>query len=78
MTLWLMTTAEGEFKKKVEQLTGPRGRREDRSFDNIAECFISGLSVHTLLLDWAADEWRWYIQWLEEMVEDQVSVILLR
>jgi hypothetical protein len=71
--LWLMTTAEGGFKQKVEQLTGPGGRREDRSFDTPADCFISSLSVHTLLVDWAAEEWRWYTQWLEDMVEDQVS-----
>ena len=72
-TLWVITKGALDLKDAVEDMTGADGRAEDRSFSTPAKSFRSSLSVHTLLAHWATSDWRWYIQWLEETVDQEVN-----
>ena len=74
-TLWIVTQGELHIKKRVEDLTGVKGRPEDRAFNTPEDCFKSSLAVHLLYCHWSAEEWRWYIQWLEEIIDQKVSGI---
>lgn len=67
-TLWIVTKGNLELKDRIQDLTGADGRPEDRSFGTVEESFKSSLSVHLLLGHWSTEEWRWYIQWLEEII----------
>jgi hypothetical protein len=72
-TLWIITKGNLEVKETVQKVTGRTGRPQDRAFNTAEQCFISSLAIHLLLCHWSADEWRWYIQWLEQVVDNEVS-----
>jgi len=72
-TLWILTKGDLQLKDRIQELTGSKGRLEDRSFGTVAQCLISSLAVHLLLCHWSCEEWRWYILWLEEVIEYEVS-----
>jgi hypothetical protein len=76
-TTWAITRAlsngKNDLKERIEELTGPAGRLEDRNFDKAEDCFRSSLSIHSIMIHWASESWRWYLQWLDEMVEEEVK-----
>jgi hypothetical protein len=71
-TLWIITKGDLELKSRVESMTGPDGRPEDKAFDTPKESFKSSLAAHLLYCNWATEEWRWYVQWLEEVIQREV------
>jgi hypothetical protein len=75
-TLWIVTQGRHEIKDRIKNLTGKNGRPEDRACGTVEECFRSTLAVHLLLANWSVEEWRWYIQWLEKVIDRQVSIYL--
>lgn len=72
-SLWIMTAARSELQKRVDNLTGAEGRAEDKCFSTPAKSFIASLSVHLLLAQWGTEDWRGYIRWLEQVLEEKVS-----
>jgi hypothetical protein len=72
-TLWVVTKGDKELKDRVQELTGEHGRPEHRAFGNPADCFRSSLAVHLMYCHWSTEEWRWYIQWLEDSIDRGVS-----
>jgi hypothetical protein len=72
-SLWIVTKGDLEIKNRIEDMTGPLGRSEDRNVATTAGCFKTSLSVHSLCCNWATEDWRWYIQWLEEVIDNEVS-----
>ena len=72
-TLWIVTKGDLDIKEQVQQMTGKDGRQEDRSFDTPEECFKSSLAVHLLYCHWSTEAWRWYLQWLEDVTDQEVS-----
>ncbi|KAJ9656960.1 hypothetical protein H2201_008363 [Coniosporium apollinis] len=71
-TLWISTKGGlDDLKERVESLTGPNGRLEDRSFGTTAECFRSSLAVHLMYCHWSTEGWRWYIEFLEDAIETE-------
>ena len=72
-TLWIVTKGDQELKQRIERMTGPDGRPEDRNFTTLDDCFKSSLAVHLLLCHWSTEDWRWYIQALEDIIDRSVS-----
>jgi hypothetical protein len=72
-TLWIMTKGNLDFKNRVQDMTGRNGRPEDRAFGTTEECFKSSLAIHLMCCHWSTEEWRWYIQWLEDVIDEDVS-----
>jgi hypothetical protein len=72
-TLWIVTQGRKDIKERVQKLTGDNGRPEDRDFSTPAQCFRASLEVHLLYCHWSTERWRWYVQWLEEVIEEKVS-----
>jgi hypothetical protein len=72
--LWIVTKGNLDLKEQVQGLTGKDGRPEDRDFGTPEECFKSSLAVHLLYCHWSTEAWRWYLQWLEDVVDQNVSI----
>ncbi|KAH6661992.1 hypothetical protein B0J14DRAFT_611404 [Halenospora varia] len=75
-SLWIMTAARSELQKRVNTLTGAEGRPEDKCFSTPAKSFIASLSVHLLLAQWGTEDWRGYIRWLEQVLEEKTIYAL--
>jgi len=76
VTVWVVASARDELRGRIKQLTGANGnadfRQEDRCFASAEESFISSLAVHLVLAQWATEDWRGYIRWLEQVLEEKV------
>ncbi|KAI9776788.1 MAG: hypothetical protein M1816_005082 [Peltula sp. TS41687] len=73
-TLWIVTQGSLDLKNRVQEMTGKDGRPEDRAFRNPEECFRSSLAIHLLYCHWSTEEWRWYIQWLEDVIDQELAI----
>ncbi len=74
-SLWLITRSGLDIKQRIETMTGPSGQSEDRQFQSPKQCLKSSLSVHLLLCQWSSENWRAYLQWLEDTAENEVTQI---
>ena len=67
---WIIIKGNDCMKNRVMLETqGPNGP-DLRSFDTVNQCFSSALGTHLLFCEWSAENWRWYINLLEEKVQD--------
>ncbi|KAI9767403.1 MAG: hypothetical protein M1839_004507 [Geoglossum umbratile] len=73
-SLWIVTKGDLEIKERVQEMTDENGRKEDRSYGAPPACFKSSLSVHLLHSYWSTENWRWYIQWLEDVIEQETNL----
>ncbi|KAM0807616.1 hypothetical protein AB5N19_07956 [Seiridium cardinale] len=91
-TLWILTAARNYLQKRVQKLVGQNGtqtasstndednlqpRSEDRSFTTPGKSFISSLSVHLMIAQYASEDWRGYLRWLEQMLEKKTKEALI-
>jgi len=70
--LWLVTKGGDELLNRYEEMIGPNGRAEDRQFKTPELAFYSCLATHLLFCHWSTEDWRWYIRWLEEVLDHEV------
>lgn len=71
-TLWIVTKGRTDILDRYKELTGPNGRAEDKSFGTLEECFRSSFAAHLLYCHWSTEDWRWYVRWLEEVIDAEV------
>lgn len=76
-SLWMITRAGLDIKQRVEDMTGKTGQIEDREFQTLKQCLRSSLAVHLLLCHWSSENWRTYLQSLEDTVENEVCKTLV-
>lgn len=68
-TLWIVTKGRLDILERFNDLTGSEGRLEDKSFGNVEECLRSSLAAHLMYCHWSTEDWRWYISWMEQVVD---------
>jgi hypothetical protein len=73
-TLWIVTKGGTDLLDRYEEMTGPKGRLEDKQFNTPGHAFRSSLSTHLLFCHWSTEDWRYYLRWLERVLDHQVSV----
>ncbi|KAF1979437.1 hypothetical protein BU23DRAFT_154765 [Bimuria novae-zelandiae CBS 107.79] len=78
--LWI--SAKGrlmDYRKEVLELTGGvhGNKPEDLSFESRDRCFASSLTVHLMNCYWASQDWRGYVKFLEDAIEQKTRHILI-
>lgn len=73
-SLWIVTKGRLDIQQRYKELTGKDGRLEDKSFGSRDESFRSNLAVHLLYCSWSTEDWRWYIRWLEDVIDIETSM----
>lgn len=76
-TVWIVTKGRRDIYDRFKELTGKNARPEDRSFSTPEECFRSSLSAHLLFCHWATEDWRGYVKWLDNVIDDKVGFLFL-
>lgn len=71
-TFWMFTKGSLELENRFDEVTNQDDRPEDRSFDSPEEAFRSSLAIHAMMIQWASEQWRWYLQSLDEDIEKEV------
>lgn len=66
---WIVVKGDQLIKNRVMSATTSPHLTDLRSFGSLQDSFSSALSTHLLLCDWSAENWRWYVNFLEEQVQ---------
>lgn len=66
---WILIKGDQLLKERIELATGPRGLPEISHFGTVDRAFASTLATHIIVCDWSAENWRWYINFLEEALQ---------
>ncbi|PGH18772.1 hypothetical protein AJ79_00185 [Helicocarpus griseus UAMH5409] len=75
-TLWIVTKGRLDLQQRFKELTGKDGRPEDKSFDTASQCLRSSLAAHLLYCYWSTESWRWYVRWMEEIIENESAMAI--
>ncbi|KAI9687318.1 MAG: hypothetical protein M1822_002361 [Bathelium mastoideum] len=68
-TVWITTKGNKDLQQRYKELTGTEGRPEDRDFTTTESSLRASLATHLMYARWATDGWRWYLRWLEAVIE---------
>lgn len=79
-SVWIVTSGRDTIKQRIQKLLPGTSPDLDTSkahkFATQADCLKTSLTVHSENCFWSVTQWRWYMQWLEERIEDLVSYSL--
>ena len=73
---WIIIKGNDAMKDRIEQATGRHGRGEMSSFETMDRAFAASLATHLVFCDWAAEQWRWYINNLEDRFQNTSRITL--
>ena len=68
-TNWIIIKGDQLLKKRIMSATGSRGIPETSNFGTVDRAFASTLAIHILVCEWSRENWRWYINFLEEALQ---------
>ena len=63
---WMVVKGNRSIERRIKSATGGRGPAEYSSYGTIEEAFAASLCTHLIMFDWSAENWRWYINYLED------------
>lgn len=63
---WIIVKANQEIQRRVEKASEDFGESEITRFQKNSRAFASSLYTHLIYINWAGEEWRWYIDFLED------------
>ena len=66
---WIIIKGDQLLKKRIMSATGSRGVPETSNFGTVDRAFASTLAIHVLICEWSKENWRWYINFLEEALQ---------
>ena len=67
---WIVVKANKLLQTRIKSATGPRGLPELSSYTDLNKTFSSTLAIHLIFCGWAAENWRWYINFLEDSLQE--------
>lgn len=65
-TNWIIIKADQLMKQRIKSATNSRALEEPSSLEMVDRAFVVTLNAHLILCDWSGENWRWYINFLEE------------
>ena len=65
-TSWIIVKGDELMKRRIESATSDRGNYEASDFEAIDRAFEASLGTHLIFCNWSAENWRWYINSLED------------
>ena len=67
---WLIIKGDNLIEERIKLATSENEAPMGKSgFETIEQAFGAALTTHLILCDWSAENWRWYIKFLEEKFE---------
>ncbi|KAL9034845.1 MAG: hypothetical protein Q9214_006858, partial [Letrouitia sp. 1 TL-2023] len=75
---WILLEASTNLKKKILSSTGSRGLPETKTFETREKSFAAHLAIHTLICQWAAENWQSFFNFLDDKAQDTTRDLLLK
>ena len=67
---WIIIKGNRLMEKRIHSATSDRGPTHFSSFQTVEKAFAAALATHLLLCDWSGENWRWYIKFLEDKLQE--------
>lgn len=67
---WIIIKNNGVLKERVEQASSAPSTSSTTSFDTLDRAFAAALNTHLVFCDLAVEQWRWYINNLDEQFQE--------
>ena len=67
---WIIIKNNNVLKERVEQASSGHNSSETTSFDTLDKAFAAALNTHLVFCDLAVEQWRWYINNLDEQFQE--------
>ena len=67
---WIMIKGNKLMQQRLVQATSHSGPRRLQDFSSVDRAFVTTLTVHQILCSWITENWRWYINFLEDKCQD--------
>ncbi len=67
---WVVLKADNLIKDRIMSATRSAGLPDMNSYQDVDESLASSLTSHLVFCEWAAEHWRWYVNFLEQEVQD--------
>ncbi|KAL8793423.1 MAG: hypothetical protein Q9195_004009 [Heterodermia aff. obscurata] len=67
---WIVVKANKLLQSRIKSATGSRGLPELNSYTDLNKAFSSTVAIHLIFCGWAGENWRWYINFLEDSLQD--------
>lgn len=65
-TSWVVVKGDELMKRRIESATGDQGHLDKSDFKSMDRAFEASLEIHLMFCGWSAENWRWYINYLED------------
>lgn len=65
-TNWIIVKGDELMKQRIESATSDRGSHEPSDFQSMDGAFKTSLETHLIFCDWSTENWRIYINSIEE------------
>ncbi|MCJ1261432.1 hypothetical protein MMC22_001296 [Lobaria immixta] len=63
---WIIVKGDSLMKRRIESATSNQGPLGTSDFDSMDQAFNASLETHLIFCGWSAENWRWYINYLED------------
>ena len=63
---WIVVKGDQKMKNRIKAVVDSQWYAKTSPFQNVERAFVSTLKIHMIILDWSAENWRWFINFLEE------------
>lgn len=63
---WVTVKGDSLMKRRIESATSNQGPLGTSDFDSMDQAFNASLETHLIFCGWSAENWRWYINYLED------------
>ena len=69
-TKWIIVKGNELMKQRIESAISDRGPLESSGFKSLRDAFKTSLETHLIFCEWSAENWRWYINSLEDRFQN--------
>lgn len=66
---WIVVKGDQLMQERLTSVTKSPHLKDLRNFGTLQDTLLSALGTHLVLCDWSAENWRWYINFLEKQVQ---------
>jgi hypothetical protein len=72
---WVIAKGDELIKERIQDLMGPfRISKQVEELDYKGNAFATSLATHMVICDWCNEDWRWYINYLEEALRNMTGL----
>ncbi|KAL8792767.1 MAG: hypothetical protein Q9195_004654 [Heterodermia aff. obscurata] len=67
---WIIIKNNDVLKERVEHASSSHSSSEETSFDTLDRAFAAALNTHLVFCDLSVEQWRWYVNNLDEQFQE--------